>query len=68
MNCRSRCKKGNLPSSGSVAAEFTTPVSISGATSPAARAMARMNPVRMPGEAKGRITRTSVWNLVPPKA
>ena len=40
MNFRSGWKKGNEPSTDRVGASFTTPVIISGATSPAARAMA----------------------------
>ena len=68
MNLRSRWKKGKLPSKGSSGASLTTPVSISGATSPAPRAMARISPVRMPGAAAGSTTRTMVWNLVAPMA
>ena len=41
---------------------------ISGATSPAARAMARIMPVRMPGAAAGTTTRRMVSNLVAPRA
>ena len=47
-------------------ASFTTPVSISGATSPAALAMAKIKPVKIPGRAQGRITCQIVSNLVAP--
>ena len=57
MNLRSRWKNGKMPSSGSSGASLTTPVIISGATSPAARAIARIRPVRMPGAAAGSTTR-----------
>ncbi len=44
------------------------PTIISGATSPAARAMARIRPVRMPGAAAGTTTRHVVSNFVAPRA
>ena len=44
------------------------PTIISGATSPAARAIARIMPVRMPGAAAGTTTRRMVSNLVAPRA
>jgi len=47
---------------------FTTPTSINGATSPAARATARINPVIMAGLAIGNTVSHSVSNLVAPKA
>ena len=42
---------------GRAGASFTTPVIMSGATSPAARAMARMSPVRIDGMTAGSTTR-----------
>ncbi len=47
---------------------LTTPVSMSGATSPAPRAMARIMPVRMPGLAWGRTTRRIVCHFDAPHA
>ena len=68
MNLRSRWKNGQWPSTGRVGASLTTPVIISGATSPAPRAMARMVPVRMPGSAPGITILRSVSHLVAPSA
>jgi len=56
MKLRSRCTKGNSPSMGRSGACLTTPVSMSGATSPAPRAMARIMPVMMPGIAHAAAT------------
>src|SRR5690606_28999272 len=53
---------------GSVGASLTTPTSISGATSPAARAMARIIPVIMAGVASGITTFHNVSALVAPRA
>jgi hypothetical protein len=49
-------------------ASFTTPTSISGATSPAARAMARISPVIMAGVASGTTTFQRVSPFVAPNA
>src|SRR5690554_6804590 len=49
-------------------ADFTTSTNISGATSPAARATAKINPVIMAGDAIGKIIRHSVSALVAPSA
>ena len=57
MNFRSRWRNGRTPSIGSAGASLTTPVIISGATSPAARAIARMRPVRIDGMTAGSTTR-----------
>ena len=54
--------KGHKPSIGREGASFTTPVIIKGATSPAARAMARMSPVKMEGMTAGNTTRQIVSN------
>ena len=67
MNLRSRWRNGKTPSSGRSGASLTTPVIISGATSPAPRAIARIRPVRMPGAAAGSTTRRIVWNFVAPE-
>ncbi len=57
-----------MPSIGRVGASLTMPTIISGATSPAARAMARITPVRMPGAAAGSTTFQVVSNFVAPSA
>ena len=49
MKLRCGCTKGKTPSIGRSGADFMAPTSISGATSPAPRAMARIMPVMMPG-------------------
>src|SRR6185295_5169406 len=61
-------RKGQELSTGSEGASFTTPVNMSGATSPAARAIAKINPVRMPGSAEGITTLSIVSNFVAPRA
>src|SRR5690606_20745106 len=53
---------------GNDGANFTTPTNISGATSPAARAMARIKPVIIAGVASGTTTFQSVSDLVAPSA
>src|SRR6056297_289231 len=68
MILRSRCTYGNSPSTGRLGASFTTPTSISGATSPAARATARIKPVIMAGAESGTTTFQSVSHLVAPSA
>ncbi len=68
MNLRSTCRYGKLPSIGRVGASFTTPTSISGATSPAARAIARIRPVMMAGLAMGSTIRHRVSAWVAPSA
>src|SRR5699024_4267296 len=55
-------------SSGKLGASLTTPTNISGATSPAARATAKITPVIMAGLAMGITTRIRVSNLVAPNA
>ena len=57
-----------MPSIGRAGASLTTPVIISGATSPAARAIARISPVRIDGMTAGRTTRHIVSNFVAPSA
>ncbi len=57
-----------MPLIGSSGASLTTPTSISGATSPAPRAIARMTPVRMPGAAAGSTTRAMVCHREAPQA
>ena len=49
---------------GSDGASLTTPVIMSAATSPAARAMARISPVRIDGMTAGSTTRSVVSSLV----
>ena len=56
------------PNTMSAGASFTTPVIMSGATSPAARAIARMSPVRIDGMTAGSTTRRVVSSLVAPSA
>ncbi len=68
MNFRSRWIYGNNPSTGREGAILTTPVIMRGATSPAARAMARIKPVRMEGITAGSTTRQVVSNWVAPSA
>ena len=68
MNLRSKCKKGKLPSKGKLGAIFTTPTNISGATSPAARAIAKIIPVIIAGLAIGKIIRHKVSAFVAPSA
>src|SRR5574343_869277 len=68
MNFLSKCKKGKLASKGRVGASLTTPTNINGATSPAARATARIKPVMMAGLAIGNTVRHKVSALVAPKA
>ncbi|CSA56235.1 Uncharacterised protein [Vibrio cholerae] len=60
--------KGNSPSTGKLEANFTAPTSISGATSPAARAIAKINPVMIAGLAIGSTIRQMVSNWVAPSA
>jgi hypothetical protein len=62
------CMNGAAPSKGSSGASFTAPTSISGATSPAPRAIARIMPVMMPGIARGRTMRRIVCHLLAPQA
>ena len=57
-----------VPSTGSDGASLTTPVIMSGATSPAARAMARISPVRIDGITAGSTTRSVVSSLVAERA
>ena len=53
---------------GNVGANLTAPTNISGATSPAALAIARITPVIIPGDAIGNTVRTIVSILVAPNA
>ena len=59
---------GKTLSTGSSGAIFTTPTSISGAVSPAARATARISPVNIAGTASGSVTCQSVSARVAPNA
>src|SRR5690554_7767952 len=68
INLRSKWKYGKLPSTGNIGADFTTPTNINGATSPAARATAKINPVIIAGDAIGKIIRHRVSALVAPSA
>ena len=55
-------------SMGKCGASLSAPTSISGATSPAPRAIARIMPVMMPGIARGNTMRSMVCHLVAPQA
>ena len=68
MNFLSIWINGKVPSIGSEGANFTTPTIIKGATSPAARATAKINPVIIAGVAIGKTVLISVSAFVAPRA
>ena len=69
MKLRSGWTKGAIAVDRQLRAPASTaPTSISGATSPAPRAMARIMPVMMPGTARGRTMRRIVCHLLAPQA